>query len=259
MLLTSLEPIALEQPKLGVGAFAHLKCLRVKGIASTEEIHEVRHAVENSPVLEILHLEGCDALFGLDIRLPLFGLLLCPRLSGEGGLGGEGRALLGRSLKQISFGNFVEYDPTHVTEGSSFSDIAPFAFGHLDCLTLYGIESRLLNDIGICTGLRLRKLRVWCDSWRPLAELLSCSELELLHIFLEQAGFDYNSLIPLVCKSKEKLRELRVEERDTLLGPTTDPEPETLSYMMACELVVKCLHLQHLSLRADFATGVWVG
>ena len=85
---------------------------------------------------------------------------------------------------------------------------------------------------------------------------MSCSKLGLLQIVLQQPGFDYDFLIPLVCKSKRKLRELRVEW-DPRKGRST--EQETLSYVMACELTAKYPHLQHLSLRADLASGVWVG
>lgn len=257
MRLTGDGWVILEQLKLKTGAFAHLKSLRVKGICSAEMVHEVRHVIEHSPGLEILHLACSDDFVELEPEFSLFEFLFGPRLGAKGELGsGEGKAPLGRSLKQLSIVDFVENGPLQAAEGVLFSDIAPSLFGHLDCLTLYGIDDPLLEDIGSCTGLRLRKLRVRCVSWQPLTDLLSCSELELLRIELQRPGFDYDSLIPLVCKSKEKLRELRLEWSDSVTRLT---EEEALSEAMAYELVEKCLHLQHLSLRADFEPGVWVG
>lgn len=257
MRLTGDGWVILEQLKLKIGAFAHLKSLRVKGICSAEMVHEVRHVIEHSPGLEILHLACSDDFVELEPEFSLFDFLFGPRLGAKGELGsGEGRAPPGRSLKQLSIVDFVENGPPQAAEGVSFSDIAPSQFGHLDCLTLYGIDDPLLEDIGSCTGLRLRKLRVRCVSWLPLTDLLSCSELELLRIELQRPGFYYDSLIPLVCKSKEKLRELRLEWSDSV---AQSADEEALSEAMAYELVEKCLHLQHLGLRADFGPGVWVG
>jgi hypothetical protein len=128
-------------------------------------------------------------------------------------------------------------------------------FQNLDCLTLCGItDSALLEELGECLTLRIRKFRLRADEWRGASRIIGNGRLKLLHILLGQRGLNYGELIPLIAKSGCALESLRLE----LDLCTATIGAEMLSRHRAKQLVSVCRNLRHLSLHADFQAGVWV-
>lgn len=151
------------------------------------------------------------------------------------------------------------HDPEEM--GANFHNTFSTAFKNLDCVAFYGYggNNYLLDHLNI-SGIRLRKLRIVChdQNWEPITRIFCDAKLELLHLELEldAPGLKYNSLIPLICLSKDSLRELRlitISRRHSKLNSL-----EIMEENVAKQLVHSCRRLQNLELTADFKPGVWV-
>jgi hypothetical protein len=235
-----------------VGVFSQLTSLRLKEIVSPELVLEVRRAIDNCAALRFLHLTFVDNWAELEEEIQLFDVLFAPYPGDER----KGKKPPGHSLKQLVMRGLWG----DMQLGDSFSSIMSASFSNLDCLTLLSVEEPLLEEFGNCDSLRLRKFRLRCGSWEPVEGILRNSKLELLHIDLWRVGvYRYDRLIPLICKSGETLKDLRLEWDDKgVTSASSKGKLEILTHVVATELITKCYGLQHLSLRADFEDDVWV-
>ncbi|KAF8545343.1 hypothetical protein BDD12DRAFT_2958 [Trichophaea hybrida] len=186
-----------------VGVFSHLTSLRLKEIASPELVLEIRRAIDNCAALRFLHLTFVDNWAELEEEIQLFDVLFAPYPGDQR----KGKKPPGHSLKRLTMHGLWG----DMQLGDSFSSIMTTSFSNLDCLTLHNVEEPLLEELGSCESIRVRKFRLRSSSWEPVESILSNSKLELLHIELFRVGYHYDRLVPLICKSGEKLKELRLE------------------------------------------------
>lgn len=233
--------------ELNFGGFRHLTSFTMEGICDDSQVLAIRHILDTSLSLRKLKFGFVEYFWEEwepDTGVDVFDVLFSKDAGQTHVPGGSLEELM------IVHGLFNEH-----SFKPSFLKATELSFRNLSCLTLHHFSPHEPLSLGPGT-LRLRELRIQCSSWQMLRPLLEEStKLELLHIKITTVGFEYDDLIPLVCKSGETLRDLRLEWEDNIKRPG---EQEIMCKDSAWTLASKCSKIRHLSLRADFDLDAWV-
>lgn len=219
-------------------------------ICDDSQVLAIRHILDTSTALKKLYFKFAEYFWEdreQEDSVDVFDILF----SKENPRNGDGPAP-GKNLEEFTMihGLFDEHD-----FGPSFFRAAGLCFKNLDSLTLHHFRTDEVLTLGRPGTLRLRKLRLQCHSWKTFQPLLEESKnLELLYIQITHAGFDYDQLVPLICLSKDTLKDLRLEW-DGIRGTSA---LETMCKDDIWNLASNCSKIRELSLRADFDTDDWV-